>query len=124
MQTPLVTPWFTMPMAAVTLVLIAGHLMAMHAVKDMPASRKRIRSMNGGLMLVATPMLAIAFSVVTPANPRAFALAWTVSVGLVGMITLLAVLDAINNLRLYRMSRSRLHAEFRAVRRASGQRPS
>lgn len=115
MQGPLVSAWVAMPMAGVTLVVLAAHLSAMHAM-EMPASRRRIRGLNGALMMVAAPLLAVAFSVVPPSNARAFALVWLGCIGLLWMILMLALLDMLNTMRLHRRSRRALSAELTALR--------
>ncbi len=91
--------WISGPLAMLTLVVVAAHLMAMRSA-DMPESRRRIRTANGWLILITTPVLAIAFSVVSPANPRRFALVWAVAIALLGFVILMAFVDMANNLRL------------------------
>lgn len=98
------------------MVVIAGHLLAMRRARPaIPESRYRIRSVNGGLMLTAVPMLAVAFSVVSPDEQKLFLLIWMSAAGLMGMVFLLAVIDAANNVRLGRIAKGRLRAEHRAA---------
>jgi uncharacterized BrkB/YihY/UPF0761 family membrane protein len=98
--------WITGPMAMLMLVAVAAHLLAMRTA-DMPESRRRIRTANGWLILITVPVLAIAFSMVSPRQPRQFTLIWTVAVAMVGMVIAMAVLDVANNLRLARIQRRR-----------------
>jgi len=112
---PLVSPWISMPLAALTLVALAAHVAHLHTA-PMPASRRRIRSMNGSVMLVTVPSLAIAFSLVSPDRTRLFVLAWTACVALLGLMVVLAMADMVNNWRLYRTERAALLAEFRRSR--------
>ncbi|MFI4881371.1 MAG: hypothetical protein ACIAQU_02175, partial [Phycisphaerales bacterium JB064] len=97
----LVPIWVSAPMAMLTLVAVAAHLIAMRGA-PMPESRRRIRTANGWLILITVPVLAIAFSVVSPQQPRRFALVWAVAILLLGLVVLMAVLDMGNNLRLAR----------------------
>ncbi|NRA57854.1 MAG: hypothetical protein HRU13_07025 [Phycisphaerales bacterium] len=100
--------WVSAPLAMLSLVVIAAHLIAMRSA-DMPESRKRIRTANGWLMLVTVPVLAIAFSLVSSANPRQFALVWAIAILLLGLVLVMAFVDIGNNLRLAREKQKRLH---------------
>lgn len=113
---PVLPFWFVGPLALVVMVLIAGHLLAMRSAKDrIPASRYRIRSVNGSMMLAVVPLLACAFSVVSPDDQKFFTLLWMGCVGLLGIVVLLAVIDGLNNLRIGHREASRLIAEHRAL---------
>ena len=100
--------WVSAPLAMLSLVVIAAHLIAMRSA-DMPESRKRIRTANGWLMLVTVPVLAIAFSLVSSANPRQSALVWAIAILLLGLVLVMAFVDIGNNLRLAREKQKRLH---------------
>lgn len=99
--------WVSGPLAMLTLLVVAAHLMAMRGAA-MPESRRRIRTANGWLILITAPMLAIAFSVVSPQQPRQFALAWAVAMLLLTMVIIMAVVDMVNNMRLARLNRQKL----------------
>lgn len=103
----LVSIWVSAPLAMITLVTVAAHLLAMRGA-HMPESRRRIRTANGWLILITTPLLAIAFSVISPQNTRQFALIWAVAIVLVGFVILMAFIDIANNLRIARLQRRRL----------------
>ena len=113
---PTILPfWFVAPLAGLTMLVIAGHLLAMRDARaHIPASRYRIRTVNGGIMLAAVPMLASAFSVVPTDRPRAFLLIWSACVGLLVVVVALALLDALNNARIGIIETRRLHDEHRA----------
>lgn len=112
---PLLTPWVVMPIAAVLLIVIGAHLNAL-ASASMPASRRRIRVVNGWLMLLTTPLTAYAFALATPSNARLFVLIWLAVVGLIGIIVMLAVIDLLNTQRLYRGVRRELDREITGLR--------
>mgnify|MGYP003571200093 CR=1 FL=1 len=118
---PIAPPWIVLPMGVLAAVTIGGHLMALReAVRrgEVPASRWRIRSCNGVIMLLTVPLAAYAFGVATPAHPGAFMLAWTGVTGLLGIILLLASIDIFNTWRLLRGQRRRDLRQIRQARRA------
>ncbi len=117
---PIAPTWIVLPMAAMTLVVIAGHLMAMQEATrrgDVPASRWRIRACNGVIMLFTVPLIAYAFGIATPDRPGAFMLAWTSVTGLLTIILLLAAIDMLNTWRLLNAQRKRRRTELRDARR-------
>ncbi|MEQ8844540.1 MAG: hypothetical protein RIB58_06770 [Phycisphaerales bacterium] len=110
--------WISGPLAMLALVVVAAHLMAMRGA-TMPESRKRIRTANGWLILITVPMLAIAFSVVSPQQPRQFALVWAVAMMLIALVIIMAFVDMANNLRLSRKNRQKLQRELGRQLRSS-----
>jgi len=112
-QTDPVLPfWFIGPLALLTMLVIAGHLLAMRAARArVPASRYRVRTVNGGLMLTVTPLLAVAFGVVPPSESRVFVMVWFACMGLLAIVMVLAAVDALNNIRLMLVERARLREE-------------
>lgn len=117
MQAPPVLPFIVVgPITLIVMVIIAGHLSAMRSRRDtMPASRYRIRSLNGAMMLTAVPLLGSAFSVVSPDDQKLFLLVWLCSASLLGMVFMLALIDACNNIRLGKIESDRLKIEHRAI---------
>ncbi|MDX2147863.1 MAG: hypothetical protein SFZ23_10105 [Planctomycetota bacterium] len=108
---PLLPVWIMIVLGGVTLLVLAAHLTAM-ARADMPPSRKRIRTANGLLMMFLTPVIAYAFSVASPGEPRQFVSAFAVVIGGLGLVVILAVLDGFNNVRLYRVQRRQTGREM------------
>lgn len=105
--------WAVIPMAALTLLAVAAHARAL-AQEDVPPSRRRIRSANALVMLVAIPIGAYAIGVAEPAaDQRAFVLAWTLLAGLLVVVTGLAVLDMLNTYRLYRRGKREMLRKLR-----------
>ncbi|MBK7406209.1 MAG: hypothetical protein IPJ41_16795 [Phycisphaerales bacterium] len=113
------------PMGAVALLVIAGHLTALHAAKGMPASRRRLRTACGVVMMITSCALAYAFGYVRPDDARLFTLSWALTVALLALVLGLAALDALNNLRLGRLQHRRIRkaaAELhRQIARAMGE---
>lgn len=121
--------WLVVPMAAVTAVVIAGHMLAMRAARDrIPPSRMRIRMASGVIMLILVPVLAYGFGVADATDPRGFVLAWLAAMGLLAMVVLLALIDMGNNMRLAREAgrelareaarlKAELHAELEKMER-------
>jgi hypothetical protein len=84
--------WLVMPLAVVTLLVIAGHVLALQRA-DMPPFRKRLRTVNGVLMMFTVPVAAFAFAIIQPANQRLFIMVWMLVAGLLVLVLMLAVLD-------------------------------
>ena len=105
----LVSPWVAVPLAAAVMFVVAGHVLAMQRARaHMPASRRRIRTANGLLMLVVAPLLAYAVSNGPGTDqPRPMALLWLLILSMLTMVVGLAVLDVLNTLRLVRAGRVR-----------------
>lgn len=101
---PLLPVWVVLPVAACMLLVVALHLMLL-LKSDMPASRRRIRTLNGWIMLFLVPIGAAAFGVVTPSDPRLFVLIWIVVILMLVLLIGLAMLDMVNTTRLYRRER-------------------
>ncbi len=97
---PLGPRWVVLPMAAVTLVVLAAHVTAIRAA-PMPESRRRIRTANGVVMMVLVTVLAYAVGVATPSSPGGFALGWMAAVGLLFVVVLLSLMDMLNTFRLH-----------------------
>ncbi len=118
--------WATGPLALALMGAVMVHLLVL-APRVEPASRRRIRTVNGWVMLVAVPMVAAGFSVVSPTTqPAVWVLVWMVAIGLIVLAVLLAVIDAANTVRLHRRLRDHLRqgmegeVESGSLRGASG----
>ena len=112
---PIAPAWIVLPIAGVALILQAGYLIA---IKDaspelMPPSRKRIRVATGWLSMFAIPLSAYGFGLARPSDAGTFTIVWMLVIGLIGAIVLLAVLDAINTMRLHRSEDDHVHKELR-----------
>lgn len=108
--------WLVLPMAGVSLLAVLVHLSMLHSAEvagSMPLSRHRLRTAGGVVTLMTIPVLAYSFGVVTPADPRAFTMAWSASMGLLGMLVVIAGLDALNSMRVHRRELRRLRAKRR-----------
>ncbi|MCC6285769.1 MAG: hypothetical protein IT439_10830 [Phycisphaerales bacterium] len=111
---PLAPAWVAFPMGILTMLVLLAHGASLREA-PMPESRRRIRSANAVLMMCAVPLLTYALAVVTPANAKAFVIAWTSVVCILGLILLLALADVLNTLRLRRREVARLRAEAKAI---------
>ncbi len=103
--TPLLPWWVVFPLAGVTLLVIAGHVAAIRRAAGVPSSRRRIRTVNGVLMMATVPLIAYAFGVATSADARTFTLVWMLIIGLLGIIIVVAWVDVMNTMRLHQASR-------------------
>lgn len=119
-DTPLLPSWVAALVAMPTLVVVAGHVLAIHRVRGgssgMPESRRRLRLANGGLMLVAIPVIAFAFGYATPAEPKLFMSLWLVAMWLLGLIVVLAGVDAMVTARIAKRERAQLRKSIRSLR--------
>lgn len=120
-DTPLLPAWVVLPVATVMLLVVAVHLMLLLR-SAMPASRRRIRTINGWLMLFLVPIAAAAFGIVTPANPTRFVFVWLVVIAMLVLLIALAMLDMLNTSRLYRREQDELADQFRRSRHESEKR--
>lgn len=116
---PMLPWWVVVPLAGLTMLVVAWHTLRLRDA-DIPASRRRIRTANGLLMLAFVPVLAFAVGVANPGQPRTFALAWVGVIVLLIVIITLAGLDMLNTLRLYRAAREELARQTRAALGARG----
>ncbi|MEM1183823.1 MAG: hypothetical protein AAGI53_02370 [Planctomycetota bacterium] len=117
MGTPVLPIWLTAPLGAALMLLVAGHVIAMHRGRDvMQPSRRRIRTTNGVVALLLTPLLVYAFSIVTPAQQRPFIFAWLTSMALLGITLLLAAIDMFNNARLGNEARVKMREELEELK--------
>lgn len=114
---PLAPAWLVVPLAVLALLVIAGHVLALDKA-EMPASRKRIRKVNGFLMMFTTPLVACAFAIVSPSRARLFVMVWMIVAGLVTLVLLLAILDMANTWRMSWAEKRELRWQIDAARAA------
>lgn len=114
MPVALVHPAIVVGLGGVTILIVAGHLMALQQA-EMPARRKRIRTVNGLLMLVTTPLLAFAFGYATPESPRLFLTLWMTIIALLALIIVVGLIDVAYTAKLTTIEARRARREL-AVR--------
>ncbi len=112
---PIAPTGFVLPLAMIALVLQAGYLIAIRELGPdrMPASRRRIRIASGWLSMFTIPLSAYGFGIAQPNDAGTFTIVWMVVIGLIAAIVMLAVLDAINTMRLHRHEGRKMHQELR-----------
>lgn len=112
---PIAPTWFVLPLAMIALVLQAGYLIAIKELGPdrMPPSRKRIRVATGWLIMFAIPLSAYGFGIAHPGDAGTFMIVWMLVIGLVSVIVMLAVLDAVNTMRLHRKEGQQIHKDLR-----------
>ncbi|QOI99485.1 MAG: hypothetical protein HRU70_02905 [Phycisphaeraceae bacterium] len=108
--------WAVIPAASVLLVVVAAHAGVVRRSPGVPPSRKRIRLANAALMVVTIPVLSFALGVARSDDPRVFVLAWLATVGLIGLVIMVACLDMLNTVRLGFAARRRLREHLSRVR--------
>jgi len=90
---PMVSPWITLPLAAVCMVLVAGYTLAIQR-DDIPLIRRKIRTASGVLHMFIVAAFAYGVSIANPDDRKPFVLCWMLVVGLVGVSVILALVDA------------------------------
>jgi drug/metabolite transporter (DMT)-like permease len=112
---PIAPSLFVLSLALVALVLQAGYLIAIKELGPdrMPPSRKRIRVATGWLIMFAIPLSAYGFGIAHPGDAGTFAIVWMAVIGMVTGIVILAVLDAVNTMRLHRKDGRAIRRELR-----------
>lgn len=111
---PLVPAWIALPLAGVVVLILGAHMHAM-ARSEMPASRRRIRTATGWVMLITTPLTGYAFGVTSPSDPRGFLLVWLTVAGLLAIIIFLACIDILNSRRLERSEAKELARQMKEI---------
>lgn len=107
---PILPAWLVLPIAAITLLILGGHLLALGADADMDPQRRRIRMTNAILMMITVPLVAYGFGIATPNNARSFIYVWVLAASLLFFIIMVAGIDMLHSWRLHR-------AQLRALRR-------
>jgi hypothetical protein len=120
---PIAPSWLVLPIALLAMLVVAGHVLLLSRA-DMPPGRRRIRTVNGLLMMFTIPLTAAAFSLVPPAQPhtRLFVMLWMLVAGLIVIVLSLAIVDVVHTFVIHRAERAELRrrlAEARAVIAAS-----
>lgn len=110
--------WLVLPLAGVALLATAAHIVALREAPAgaLPESRRRIRTATGWVIMVTIPLTAYAFGIATPSDAGVYLTVWMAVVALLGAILMLALLDAVNTMRLHRAAVRRLRAEYRRLR--------
>lgn len=114
---PILPALFVCPLAIVALMVIGLHVQWMRRA-PMPDSRRRIRMASNAVSMLAVPLFAAGFGLVSPDHSRLFVGVWFLGVNLLGIIVVLAGLDMFNNLRLHARDRRALRQQYRGFDRA------
>lgn len=120
---PLAPMWLVAPIAILAMLVVGGHVLLIDR-SDQPATRKRIRTVNGLLMMFTIPLIAAAFAFIPPTNTRLFVMSWVLVVGLIVLVLMLAILDMGASFLMHRKERAELRRqviEARALAAASKQ---
>ncbi len=102
--------WIVAPIGLLTLLVLAGHLLAVRAAQ-IDQRRKRIRMATSALLMLTVPVFSYGLSGSTPARSREFVLVWLMVAVLLLFVILLALADMMHSLQLHR-------AQLREVRRS------
>lgn len=100
---PILPAWLVLPVGVLTLLILAGHLLALSGDHEMDPQRRRIRMTNGILMMLTVPLICYGFGVATPDRTRAFIYVWVLSAAMLFMIILVAGIDMLHSWNLHRL---------------------
>lgn len=117
---PMLPPWVVLPLAGLTLLVTAAHVLALQA-SDLPSRRRRLRTAAGVLMMLVTGLLAYALGVIDalpspaadPQSTRQFLLTWVSIVTLLCFIMLLAAADLLHTGAQAAAAKARLARQIR-----------
>lgn len=119
-QQPSLAPgWVVLPLALVALLVVGAHWILLGRASGVPVVRRSLRSANGLVMMLAIPVLAYGFGIVSPSNGRAFALTWILATGLLALVLILASADLLYTAHLARKEYAELRRDLNEKQRAS-----
>lgn len=97
----IVEPAWTIPPAVVIGLSLVWYWLRLGRA-DVPPSRRRVRRLNTVFLLLSLPLFVRALSFLDPEQqPRAFLITWSILVLVMLMVIIMALLDAMNSLRLH-----------------------
>lgn len=117
----MVPAWVALPLAAMTMLIVAGHVRSVQASTVLGPRRRRVRMANGVLMMAVVALLAYALGVADtvdtplahPGKTKAFVIVWTVIVALLGIVVVAAIGDAWATARAGLRARREMRADLR-----------
>ncbi len=112
---PLVPMWLGVSLAVIAMIATAAHMNSLRDA-DVPESRRRIRMLNGWVLVVLAPVSAWAFCMVRPMDRNEFVFAFAVVTFLLLIAVVMACVDAANNLRIQRDTAKELREEVARLR--------
>jgi hypothetical protein len=113
----LIPAWIGVTVGVLMMLIVAGHAMSLRG-SGIPASRRRIRQANAGLIVVLIPLLTAGTSLVSPTRqPLVWMQVWIAAMLLLTAVIGFALLDMVNTARLNRGRKERLAAERAALER-------
>jgi hypothetical protein len=113
----LIPAWIGVTVGVVMMLIVAGHALSLRGA-GIPASRRRIRQANAGLIVVLIPLLTAGTSLISPTRqPLVWMQVWVAAILLLTAVIGFALLDMVNTARLNRGRKERLAAERAALER-------
>lgn len=113
---PLVNLWAAGPIAVLLLLGLLIHATTMRRDREMPSSRRRIRTVSSAVAATAVPALLAGFAIIPPAWTDAFAMVWLTNLSLIFLVLVLVAIDMLNTFRLALAARRDGRARMRALR--------
>ena len=110
--------WVVAPIGFLTLLVLAGHMLASRSSIADPR-RRRIRLASSGLLMLTVPIFCYGMSGTSPARSREFVLVWVVIAALLLFVILLALTDLLHTMQLHRTQIRDLRRSLALKRAAS-----
>ena len=101
-NTPVASAWLVIPPAAIMMLVMCFHIDGLLRSPHR-SRRRRIRLLNGFVLLALAPLLVLGFAYVTPGTPRVFVVVWGLIFWLIGITVMFACMDSFITLRRRRM---------------------
>ncbi len=117
-QPALAPAWLVLPLSLLALLVVGAHWILLGRAAGVPPIRRSLRSANGLVMMLAIPVLAYGFGIVSPSNGRAFALTWILATGMLAMVLILASVDLLYTAHLARKEYTQLRKSMQESRKA------
>lgn len=118
----IIPQWLGLAIGGPMLLVVAAHLLSLQSDTG-PVSRRRIRQVNGALMLLLIPLLTAGFAFIDhTTHPGRWVMTWLAAMFLLAFVVFFALLDAINTMRIRRATRERSRRRLRELRHQLGAR--
>ena len=108
---PLAPAWVVFPVCILAMLVVGGHVLLIDR-SDQPPVRKRVRTVNGLLMMFTIPIIGAGFGFLSPTDARLFLMTWTLGVALILLVLLLALVDIAASFVIHRRDRAELRRQI------------
>ncbi len=111
-NTPVASPWLVIPPAAIMMLVMCFHIDGLLRSRHR-SRRRRIRLLNGFVLLALAPLLVLGFCYVHAGTPRLFVAVWGLIFWLIGVTVMFACMDSFITIRRRRLVMQRRRRALR-----------